>query len=403
MDKKTSLITVSEALRIVLGQTEDFGIEEVDFNLSLGRVLKESIKADRDLPPFDRVSMDGIALNSKIFNSGQREYHIENIQPAGSKQLSLENEANCIEAMTGGILPKGTDAVIPYELISLENSVAKVKIDEIRYFQNIHKKGLDRKQGEELIPINTKISSAEIGVLATVGKNKVKVARNPKIAIISTGDELVNVDQTPEPYQIRKSNVHTLSALLQNENLEASIFHITDNKALLKSQITHLLNVFDVLMFSGAVSKGKFDFLPEVLDELGVEKYFHKVKQRPGKPFWFGKKNKATIFAFPGNPVSTFVSCLKYFMPWYLKSQGLDYTNRDHAFLGDDVTFKPELTYFLQVKINNEEGRMMANPVSGNGSGDLANLTLNDAFLELPADKDLFKKGEIFPIIQYRH
>lgn len=147
MDKKTSLITVSEALRIVLGQTEDFGIEEVDFNLSLGRVLKESIKADRDLPPFDRVSMDGIALNSKIFNSGQREYHIENIQPAGSKQLSLENEANCIEAMTGGILPKGTDAVIPYELISLENSVAKVKIDEIRYFQNIHKKRIGQETG----------------------------------------------------------------------------------------------------------------------------------------------------------------------------------------------------------------------------------------------------------------
>lgn len=160
------------------------------------------------------------------------------------------------------------------------------------------KKGLDRKQGEELIPINTKISSAEIGVLATVGKNKVKVARNPKIAIISTGDELVNVDQTPEPYQIRKSNVHTLSALLQNENLEASIFHITDNKALLKSQITHLLNVFDVLMFSGAVSKGKFDFLPEVLDELGVEKYFHKVKQRPGKPFWFGKKTRPQFLPF---------------------------------------------------------------------------------------------------------
>ena len=90
-------------------------------------------------------------------------------------------------------------------------------------------------------------------------------------------------------------------------------------------------------------------------------------------------------------------------MPWYLKSQGLDYSNRDHAFLADDVTFKPELTYFLQVKINNEEGRLLANPISGNGSGDLANLTLNDAFLELPADKDLFKKGEIFPIIQYRH
>ena len=403
MDKKTSLIPVEKALRIVLGQTEDFGLEEVEFNSSLGRVLKESIKADRDLPPFNRVSMDGIALNSKIFDSGQREFPIENVQAAGSEQLSLENEFNCIEAMTGAMLPQGTDAIVPYELIEIEDAVAKVKINEIRHFQNIHKKGLDRKQGEELIPKNTKISSAEIGVLATVGKDRVKVARNPKIAIISTGDELVNVDQTPEPFQIRKSNVHTLSALLQNENLESSIFHITDDKTLLKNQIAHLLEVFDVLMFSGAVSKGKFDFLPEVLDELGVEKYFHKVRQRPGKPFWFGKKNKATIFAFPGNPVSTFVSCLKYFMPWFQKSQGLDFDNKNYAVLADDFSFRPELTYFLQVKITNDKGTLLAKPEVGNGSGDLANLTLNDAFLELPAERESFNKGELFPIIQYRH
>lgn len=402
MDKKSSLIPVEKALKIVLSQTEGFGLEEVDFNNSLGRVLKESIKADRDLPPFNRVSMDGIALNSKIFDSGQREFPIENVQAAGSQQLSLQNEFNCIEAMTGSILPQGTDAVIPYELITIENDIARVNIEEIRYFQNVHKKGLDNKQGEELIPKNRKISSAEIGVLATVGKDRVKVARNPKIAIISTGDELVNVDQTPEPFQIRKSNVHTLSALLQNENLEASVFHITDDKSLLKSQIAYFLEVFDVLMFSGAVSKGKFDFLPEVLDELGVEKYFHKVRQRPGKPFWFGKKSKATIFAFPGNPVSTFVSCLKYFIPWFLKSQGLEFDKKNYAVLADDFSFRPELTYFMQVKISNVDGQLMASPEVGNGSGDLANLTLNDAFLELPADKESFKKGELFPLITYR-
>ena len=124
-------------------------------------------------------------------------------------------------------------------------------------------------------------------------------------------------------------------------------------------------------MFSGAVSKGKFDFLPEILDELGVVKHFHKVRQRPGKPFWFGKKDQTTIFAYPGNPVSTFVSCLKYFVPWLHKSIDIDFENQNQAVLGEDFFFKPQLTYFLQVRIINDKGRLIAFPKAGNGSGDL--------------------------------
>ena len=155
-------------------------------------------------------------------------------------------------------------------------------------------------------------------------------------------------------------------------------------------------------MFSGAVSKGKFDYLPEILNELAVQKLFHKVRQRPGKPFWFGKKDQTTIFAFPGNPVSTFVSCLNYFIPWLLKSLELDTSKKDSAVLAEDFYFKPDLTYFLQVKIKNDAGTLSASPIAGNGSGDLANLTHNDAFMELPSDRTDFKKGEAFPIIKYR-
>jgi len=397
-----SLTTAQEALKIILDTSEDFGTEEVKFLKSLGRTLKEDILADRDFPPFNRISMDGIAISSEAFNKGQRSFKIEGVQAAGSKQLTMKNPANCIEAMTGAVLPKNTDIVIQYELLDIKDGVATVNLEAIKSSQNVHLKGLDRKQGDILIPKNTLISPAEIGVFATVGKMTVKVAKQPKVMIISTGNELVGVCDTPEEHQIRRSNVYTLVSLLENLNIHAETAHITDNKELLLTKINSFLNDFDVLLFSGAVSKGKFDFIPEVLDELGVDKLFHRVKQRPGKPFWFGKKARKTIFAFPGNPVSTFASCLKYFYPWYYKSVGINYENKNQAILAEDYFFKPDLTYFLQVKVTKEDGKVFATPITGRGSADLANLVDSDAFLELPDDRSNFTKGEVFPLITYR-
>ena len=396
------MITTEKALEIILNHTEDLGIEEINFKDSLGRVLKEDILADRDFPPFHRASMDGIAITTDAFNSGKRAFKIEGVQAAGSEQLSLKDPENCIEVMTGAMAPVNSDAVIPYELVEITEGIARVSINDIQYFQNIHRKGLDRKEKDLLIAKNTVISAAEIGVLTTVGKTTVKVARNPKVMIISTGDELVEVDQKPEAYQIRRSNVHTLVALLERIKIDADSIHIADDKPLLKQKIKAILENYDVLLFSGAVSKGKFDFLPEVLEELGVEKLFHKVRQRPGKPFWFGKKDSTTIFAFPGNPVSTFVSCMKYFYPWVKKSAGIGFENNDFAILAKSFTFKPDLTYFLQVKLENKNGQILAHPVAGHGSGDLANLVDNDAFLELPRGNTLFNQGEVFPLIRYR-
>jgi len=397
------MISSQKALEIILNQSKDFGIEEIPFVNAIGRVLKEEILADRDFPPFNRVSMDGIAIVHDTFSNGIRDFPIENIQPAGSKQVELKNTLNCIEVMTGAVLPKNADAVIPYEKIILKNGAATVEIEEVKYYQNIHPKGKDRKKGEILIKKDTIISAAEVGVLATVGKSTVKVARQPKVIIISTGDELVEVSKKPLVHQIRRSNVHTLAASLQGLGILAETAHITDDKEVLKQKIANYLEEYDALLFSGAVSKGKFDFIPEVLDELGVKKLFHKVKQRPGKPFWFGKKGTTCIFAFPGNPVSTFVGCLKYFYPWYKKSVGIDYEDQQHAVLSEDFDFKPELVYFLQVQLENKGGVLIATPYIGNGSGDLANLVDADAFLELPAERGNFKKGEIFPVITYKN
>jgi molybdopterin molybdotransferase len=176
------------------------------------------------------------------------------------------------------------------------------------------------------------------------------------------------------------------------------------------------LQEYDVLLFSGAVSKGKFDFLPQVFEELKVEKLFHKVAQRPGKTFFYGriaslcmsdqnvdqnKKNSKIIFGFPGNPIYTFVNCLVYFYPWFYKSVGVE-MRKETAILGEDVFFKPSLTYFLQVKLESKSGNLFAFPILGNGSGDLASLVKADAFIQLPSNKTEFKKGEVFSIISYR-
>jgi molybdopterin molybdotransferase len=395
------LISVEKALETILTETVDFGTEAIDFIDSVDRVLKEEVVADRDFPPFDRVSMDGVAINFDSFTKGQRNFTIEDIQAAGSAQLTLNNTANCIEAMTGAILPNNTNAVIQYELTETSKNVVSIKTDEVNYYKNIHKQGSDYKKGTPLLAINTLISAAEIGVLASVGKDKVLVAKQPKICIISTGDELVEVNQKPLQYQIRRSNVFTLVALLKRLNLPADTLHIKDDKTVLYQKIKQALKEFDVLMFSGAVSKGKFDFIPEILDELGVQKLFHRVTQKTGKPFWFGKKGNKKVFAFPGNPVSTYVNCLKYFYPWYQKSIGLN-IEQPTAILATDFEFKGQTTYFLQVKLENKYGQLFANPVTGNGSGDLTNLAFADAFIELPLEQNNFAKGEVFSLLTYR-
>ncbi|QXP71363.1 molybdopterin molybdotransferase MoeA [Polaribacter sp. R2A056_3_33] len=414
------MISVEKALKTVLNSSQEFGIEEVPFIKSVCRILKEEILADRDFPPFNRVSMDGIAIDYPAFKNGQRDFKIEGIQAAGSEQISLKNPENCIEVMTGAVLPNNTNTVIRYEDVTIIDEIATINIDVINDAQNVHPRGKDGQKGDVLIEENKIISAAEIGVLATVGKSTVKVAKQPKVMIVSTGDELVGVAEIPLEHQIRRSNVFTLVSLLERLSIPSETAHITDDKPILKSKIESYLQEYDVLLFSGAVSKGKYDFLPEVFDELGVEKLFHKVTQRPGKPFWFGRrsflkendlnsdnhtndkyKKNTIVFGFPGNPISTFVNCLAYFYPWYYKSVGIK-LEEETAILNADVSFKPNLTYFLQVKLSSRFGHLIATPIKGNGSGDLASLVKTDAFIQLPNDKTEFKKGEVFPIIRYR-
>jgi molybdopterin molybdotransferase len=393
------MVSVEEAEKIILLQCRDFGVEIISFQESIGRVLAENIFADRDMPPFDRVTMDGIAINYDGFKSGTRLFQISDIQSAGEPAKNIHDQTECIEIMTGAVLPPTTDTVIPYEDLAIENSIAKIITENVFVNQNVHLKGKDKKQHEVLVEADQLITPAILSVAATVGKSEILVKKSPKIVVISTGDELVDIEKTPSSFQIRRSNDHTILSILKQHSLQAELMHVPDNPDIITKTLQQSIDRYDVILLSGGVSMGKFDFVPTALEELHVEKLFHKVRQKPGKPFWFGTHAKGTsVFAFPGNPVSTFMCFHRYFLPWLKTSLRLKQIDT-FAILNEDFTFKPSLQYFLQVKLSvSKNGQLIADPVEGNGSGDLANLPNTDAFMELPLEKINFKKGEVYRV-----
>lgn len=393
------MVSVAQAEAIILQNTIQFDSEEVSINEALGRILAEDLHADRDFPPFDRVTMDGISIQFEQLIH-QNSFKIEAVSPAGQPQVTLQNPSNCIEVMTGTILPSNTDTVIRYEDLEIKDGIAKIKELPTNIGLNVHKKGFDRKQGEVIVPKGRLINPAEIGIAATVGKTTLKVLRKPKIIIISTGDEIVEIDKTPLPHQIRTSNSYTLQAALKQWGADAEIILLPDNQEFIEKSIEQFLKKYDALILSGGVSAGKFDYVPKALENQKVEKLFHKVEQRPGKPFWFGKvaETGKVVFALPGNPVSTFMCLNRYVKIWLEASYGIKKPQL-YAELEEDFTFKPDLTYFLQVKLTyHPNGKITAHPEEGHGSGDLANLADAEAFIELPKEITFFKAGESYPI-----
>ncbi|MBD1387439.1 molybdopterin molybdotransferase MoeA [Mucilaginibacter rigui] len=394
------MITVEEAELIILAQLKDYGTETVPFELAPGRVLAEAIEADRDLPPYNRVIMDGIAIAYKAIEQGISTFKIKITQAAGEQPIDINDANECIEIMTGAALSASVDTIIRYEDLEIENGTARLLITDIKQGQNIHQKGKDKKQGDIVAAANQYVTPAIISLAASVGKAHLLVKKWPKVMIISSGDELVDVADSPSDYQIRKSNNYTIKAVLKQHGLNADMLHIPDDPEITKQQLQNCLQSYDVILLSGGISMGKFDYIPQALEELQVKKLFHKVQQRPGKPFWFGRHdNGALVFAFPGNPVATFMCLHRYFLLWLDAVLGLPAKAHVYAQLAHDFIFTPPLKYFLQVKLNfTKQGILSAQPVEGNGSGDFANLADTDAFMELPLERNEFKAGEVFKI-----
>jgi molybdopterin molybdotransferase len=394
------MITVEQAEKLILENAGDFGAEIIPFEQSLGRVLAENIKADRDLPPFNRVSMDGIAITYRSIETGIHTFKVKATQAAGDIPIDIESLDECIEVMTGTALSASLDTVIRYEDIEITEGKATLLVNNIKKGRYIHYQGADKKEGEVILTSGRLITPAVISLVASVGETELRVKRLPRVAVLSSGDELVEVGDTPSPYQIRRSNGYMVKGLLKQLGIEAGLLHIPDDPEITYQKIQECLQHYDVILLTGGISMGKFDYVPQALKKSGVEQLLHKIKQRPGKPFWFGKHDDGVVvFAFPGNPAATFMCMHRYFIPWLNASLTVLPKPPVHAVLDQNFTFEPQLQYFLQVKLNfNEQGRLLATPLEGNGSGDFANLADTDAFMELPLEKNEFKKGEVYRI-----
>jgi molybdopterin molybdotransferase len=389
------MVAAEKALSLILENNLSAKIESIDFQVSLGRILAEDLVADRDFPPFDRVTMDGIAIDFAAFDGGQKSFKIQEMQAAGDEQKTLHSHKNCIEIMTGAVLPKNTDTVIRYEDLEIENGFATI-LAEIKPHQNVHFQGQDKLSGQVLVRKGQVINASHVAIAASIGKNDLAVCDLPKIAIVSSGDELVGISEVPLPHQIRLSNVYAIAAILKKVSAEVDIFHINDTLEGSVSKIEELLQNYEVLIFSGGVSMGKKDFIPQALAENNVKEIFHKIAQKPGKPMWFGKSDTTIVFALPGNPVSTYLCTIKYVLPWLKKHLGILEEKNPSVILTEDIVFKPKLNYFLQVKIENDNGCLYATPLKHHGSGDFISLAEADGFIELPfRESGLFLKGEI--------
>ncbi|GEP94080.1 molybdopterin molybdenumtransferase MoeA [Chitinophaga cymbidii] len=398
---------VSEAFAAIMSAVRDFGTEKVPLEAAAGRILRETVTADRPFPPFDRVTMDGIAIYFDSYARGQRVFGLEDVQAAGMPQMQLANLADCMEVMTGAILPDLTDTVIPYEHLEITEHEGFKRFTVVKDAvkgQNIHRIGSDAPAGKILLEAGIRIGAAEIGVLATVGKSEVLVSRLPKIVLIATGNELVEVSAIPAQHQLRMSNIHSLHASLQQLGIPAEKIHLPDDQQRLEQHISELLPETDVLICSGAVSAGKFDHLPAALKACGMREIFHKVQQRPGKPLLFGTfPQKPVVFALPGNPVSGFMCFYRYIRPWLKACLQENAEQPLFAVLEEEVVFNPALEYYLPVRLSTlPDGRTSAQPVPYNGSGDLSSLLMADAFMALPAERQVFEKNSIYPVWPFR-
>ena len=400
---ENTFITFDQALTILRQHKGVFSCISKPLEACTGAYLAEDLFADRAFPPFDRVTMDGIAIAFDTFQNGKRVFLVEDIAPAGMAQKTLKDTQNCIEVMTGAIMPNGVDTVIRYEDIEIENGWATIHLDTLNVRQNVHFKGIDIAKDACIVQKGKQLSSAEINIAAAIGKDTLKVVQFPKAVIISTGDELVPVSETPELHQIRRSNIYGIKNTLQEWGMVSDLEHLPDDKAQMLKIIGRLLEDYELLIFTGGVSKGKFDYLPDVLEELNVTKHFHKIQQRPGKPFWFGTTDTGNkIFALPGNPVSSFVCVYMYLQYWLKQSIGLE-MEMFSVKLGTDISFTPDLIYFLEAKLESQkDGSLMAMPELGNGSGDFSNLVKTDGFLILPQNKSHFFANEVYPFVPYR-
>jgi molybdopterin molybdotransferase len=383
----TSLISVQDADVFLAAFGEVFPEETIPLTEATGRILRQPVRADREYPAQDRSRMDGIAISFAAWEMGVRDFRVEGMARAGEPRRRLDDAAACVEIMTGAPCPEGADTVIPYEALKTrefgETGVASVASDAdatVAQGQFLHRQGSDCGRDEILVAAGERLNAVRVAAAASMGYSRVAVTRRPRIEIVTTGDELIAIEEIPQPHQVRASNGHALRALFEGMG-EVDLHGVGDARGALAARLEASLAASDVLLVTGGVSAGKFDEVPGVLRDLGVERVFHKVAQKPGKPLWFGTDTRGRlVFGLPGNPVSALVCARRYVVPLLRAKSGEAPDPAPRLRLSGPLPTPSRLTQFVPVR----RVESAAVPCIMNGSGDFSGLRRSDGFVEIP-------------------
>ncbi len=393
----SELISVQEADKLLRTNVSLTPSVRCPLGKAAGRVLREDILADRDLPPFDRCMLDGYALRASEAKPGAT-FKVHARVHAGEPTQPLPDEPfAAIEVMTGSVLPPGADAVVGYEdTEALADGSFRYHTEEpLSAGDAVHRQGSDYPKDSPLLKAGAVLGPVEAGIVASCGYAEPLYSQQPRIAIFGTGDELVPVETKPEPHQLRESNLHAIENALAGAGFSAGLVtRLGDDVKSEKEKLVQALEANDVIVISGAVSKGRRDWIPSALDALS-SKVFHGVAQRPGKPMGFWKKeNGPAIFGLPGNPVSTLVATHRYVLPYLRACTGMAANRPRMVELAAPFSFPRNMTLFLPFSFD-EEGRAQPRPL--NNSGDYARLAGTAGFLELAADESDWTQGCLLP------
>ncbi len=404
MSERAELLQVADAQAIVLREARPLPPQTVPLTpAALGLVLAEDVVSDLDMPPHDKAMMDGYAVRAADLPEGKGVLAVIEEVTAGYTPRLPVGPGQATRIMTGAPVPAGADAVVQVERTRpLDDDRVAIDDRPPRPGQNVMPRGREMRCGETVVTAGSVLRPQEFGVLATVGRTAVQVYPAPRVAVLSTGDELVDARQTPGPGQIRNGNGSMLRAQVQRAGaVPHSLGIAADALDSLRARIADGLQ-FPVLVLSGGVSAGKLDLVPGVLRDLGVQAHFHKVAMKPGKPVFFGARGATLVFGLPGNPVSALVCFELFVRPALRRLRGRADVGPDmvRAALAEDFAYRTDRPTYHPARLETAEAGWRVRPVPWYGSPDLHGLIAANAFVVLPPGDHCHRAGQVFPVLR---
>jgi molybdopterin molybdotransferase len=393
------MISVEAALEKILSHIQPLGFEKVSLLEAQGRVIAEDIYAARDIPPLDNSAMDGYAVRSEDIQeaSSSRPVRLEIIEdlPAGSVSRKTVGKGEAIRIMTGAPIPRGADTVVQVEDTAKEDRYTQI-FRAVPLGENIRRAGEDVGKGDRVIAKGDLIRPAEVGMLASVGRSFVSVYQRPQVAILCTGEELVDVDGELGEGKIVSSNSYTLAAQVKDAGaIPIQLGIARDRKEDIEQKLRQGIRA-DVLISSAGISVGDYDLVKDVLKDLGMEMVFWKVAMKPGKPLAFGTIGGKPAFGLPGNPVSSMVSFEQFVRPSLLKMMGHHQLFRPmiEAILKEDIRKEPGRRHYIRAVVSFDKDRYFVTTTGEQGSGMLRSMVRANGLAIIPEDKEKVKAGE---------